>query len=1005
MPFLTRKTIHIFHKAICLLIFLNAALSLGQGEKRSLYFDHLTIEDRLSHNTVYAIIQDKNGYIWIGTQNGLNKYDGYSFKTYLTDSQTDTKNGFIGKSISSLLEDSQGNLWVATRKQGLNIKLNLSDQFQNLNHDSTFLPIQGYDISALYEDVKGNIWIGTVGGGILEINLKNKTSKHYTNQNSKLSSNLVFDIVQDSQGAIWTANAGAGLNRLESNGQFTQIHQPGQNSPNMNGYRKKLFLDGDFLWVGTEGTGLYRFDIKNQEYEHFTNGNGPKDLTSSVVRDIHKTSDGRLFIATDGGGLNIYDDSTGNILKFQAGGINALNSNALLCFWEDRTGNIWIGTYNGGINIYKSQKVWFEFYVPNLLKGEKLDHRSILSLHQTKNGNIWVGTDGGGLSLFDPESQSFTSTINNANLLNGNSLDGKVVKSIFEDSKGRLWFGYFGTGFNIYDPKTKSFAENKKIFGVSNPNLGSNVWAIAERKNGEIWVGSIGNGISVIPPNSPFFETYLPDPKDPNSIGGANIMTIFIDREDRVWIGTGDSGLDIWNDQTKTFQHFKHDPNNSSSISDNEIRTIFQDRKGNIWIGTEGGGLNKWLGNGKFEKIKKGDGLIANSVMGITEDDKGMLWITTFEGISRLNPVTNEIQNFDFHARLKSNQFNQMAILKAADGQLFFGGIYGLNAIHPEQLKEEKRHPKIIFTDFKVFNKSIPVGELPDGRVILDKPIEIAKEVNLNYLDNSFSIDFSAIDFTSPLENDYLYKMEGFDKNWRSTEIGQHSVVYTNLDPKAFIFKVKHKEEEIQLIVRIKPPFWQALWFRVAVLSLITGLISFGVYFFVMRREAAQRRKLLMAEREILKLKNEKLADEVTAKNSKLMYSSVQMAHKNEVLNNIKQNVKELSTEPNSKLRQVIRMLDKELKSEDYWNEFNLYFNQIDKDFGQALLAKHPELTSNDLRICALIRINLTTKEIASLLNISVRGVEQSRYRLKKRLGLGSEDNLAKYISSFKNDL
>lgn len=974
-------------KIFCWIIIFTTQFCFGQVTSTPLFFDHLTINDGLSHNTIFCILQDQDGYIWIGTQNGLNKYDGYSFEVYQSNEEENSPTGFIGKQISALYEDESGNLWVGTKKHGINFKPKSDDQFVNFQIDSAFVSIAGFEISSFFDDKDGNIWITTVGAGVLKYNPESKTAHIYNEENSKLSSNLAFDIVQDKYGTIWVAAAGGGLNVLTNN-QFELSHEMLPNQFNMSGYRKKLLLDDEYLWVGTEGTGLYQMNLKDRSYNHFAIGNENRTIGSNVVRDVHKTNDGRLFIATDGAGLNVFNTITKEMsfYDYQVGEQAALNSNALLCMLGDRTGNIWIGTYNGGINIYKPNKTWFDFYTPSLSSNNELQHRSILSILQSENRNILAGTDGGGLNWLNQNNDKFEASpfIHNPN--DPNSISGNIVKTIFEDSQNRLWVGVFGVGLDLFHHETNSF---QNII-----DRHSNVWSIAERKDGDLLVATMGNGISLVDSETYQVTSFQPDSNNPNNLGDQNIMIVFVDESGKTWIGSAEKGLDILDKNNQHLFYCSHNPLDSFSISSDAIRTIFQDKDGEIWIGTERGGLNRWLGNGQFERITINDGLIANSVMGITEDKEGLIWITTFEGISRYDKKSKVFRNFDFRTTQNTNQFNQDAILTDANGKLFFGGIYGLNAIRPERVMENKLQPEIIFTDLKIYNKSIPVGELSDGRVILEKPIENSSHIQLNYLDQSFSIDFTAIDYTNPLENEFAYKMEGFNEDWQFTSTGQSSATYTNLDPGNYIFKVKHKGKQASIIVKIKPPYWQTVWFRFLALISSLGILFSGLYFWIKRREAASKRK-------ILQLQNEKLATEVEAKNSKLMFSSVQMAHKNEILTEVKKDLAEFEKNPESNFRSLVRKLDYELKNEDYWKEFNLYFNEVDQHFLDRIMESHPELTKNDLRMCSLLRMNLSTKEIASLLNISVRAVEQSRYRLKKRLGLEKTNDLSKYISSF----
>lgn len=986
-----------------ILLFLN---SWGKANLTQLYFDHLTIDDRLSHNTVYGIIQDRIGYVWIGTQDGLNRYDGYSFEVFRSNGEVAGKSGFVGKTISSLLEDQAGNIWVGTRKYGVNIKKAKSDQFINLGTDSAFLPIQGHDISSIFEDSKGLMWFTTVGRGLLSYDPVSGQSKHYSAQNSGLSNDLVFDIVEDNEGGIWVATAGVGINYLGGNGKFSISPRLLEGNSNLAGYRKTLCIDGNTLWVGTEGSGLYKVDIKNRSFVQLLYEDGPHKLPSNGIRDLHLSKEGHLYIAIDGEGLGVYDikEDTLYLYQHQVRELNSLNTNALLCFGKDRSDNLWIGTFNGGINLHKAHKTRFDFLSPDVHVFDKLQKRSVLALYQPDDANIWVGTDGGGIYLLEPKSRLFSRLKIKGEASQTEMLTKIVAKTIFQDSRQNIWIGTFRDGIIRYDPITQSIEQYQNQFW--NPkSLGeNNVWAIDEDKAGRIWIATLGGGVSVWNPQSNDFTIYPPTDSAAYTLADANVMTIHIDQADRVWIGTIGRGLNVWNRTKNEFLHITHNIEDSLSISNDEIRVIFEDSKGNIWIGTEGGGLNKWLGEVDFQRIGTQDGLIGNNVMGIVEDENGMLWISSFEGISQLDPTSMQIRSFDFRGGDKSNQFNQLASLCDREGNLYFGGIKGLNSIQPEQIKNHEAKPNIFLTDLKVFNRSVPVGEITGNRVILSQSIESTERINLDYTDNSFSLSFTSTDFVNPEENQFEYIMEGFDVDWQQTSIGQHSVTYTNLAPKEYQFRLRHRGQEISKTVIIRPPFWQTIWFKILMSLIIIGAILTSVWVIVRRRENLHKQQMLEASSEILQLRNEKLAEAVEAKNSKLMFFSVQMAHKNEVLTKVKSKIQATEEETPSANQRIIQLLDRELKSEDYWSEFNLYFNQVDKDFLQSLQATHPDLTQNDLRICSLIRINLTTKEIASLLNITVRGVEQSRYRLKKRLGLESEDNLPRYIAEFRGE-
>ncbi len=296
-----------------------------------LYFDHLTIDHGLSHNTVFDLLQDQHGYIWIATQNGLNKYNCYTFEVYLANNRQQEYKGFLGKIITALHEDEAGNLWVGTKKFGLNVRWNGSDQFMNLHQAGAFTDIEAFEISSIANDQVGNIWITTVGGGVLSYNRETGQSRHYNQANSGLGSDLAFDVLADNNGFIWVATAGTGLNILQRNGQFAPSHEFGLGEPSMAGYRKKMLLDGNNIWLGTEGTGLYRINTQSLEFVHFNQETGGNAIHSSAVTDILRGEDGLVYIATDGGGLHVYDEELEEIDRYtyQVEESMALNSNAL----------------------------------------------------------------------------------------------------------------------------------------------------------------------------------------------------------------------------------------------------------------------------------------------------------------------------------------------------------------------------------------------------------------------------------------------------------------------------------------------------------------------------------------------------------------------------------------------------------------------------------------------------------------------------------------------------
>lgn len=974
------------------------------AQSDSLHFEHITIQNGLPHNRVHSILQDRLGFLWFGTQEGLVRYDGYICKVF-RQSRLE-QNGFMGKNVECLYEDRKGNLWIGMQAEGINVKDATTGIFKNFQNHKAFTPIYGAWVRSIIEDKAGKIWIGTVGKGLLVFDPLSQTAQHFNTQNSDLKDNTVSAIVEDPQdGTVWLSSASTYIYKF--NASANRLIPIEFTSPTKYiDFRKTLHLDGKGnLWIGTQNLGLFRYNIAQQSFYQFVKTNDSKGLNSLNVLDIAQTQDGQLLFATDGGGLNIYNPATDkfSVYTYTNQGPNILNANAHYCVFVDKDNNIWIGTINGGVNVYKANKTHFESFTHLGNRINELSHRSIVSITETKNGKIWIGTDGGGLDLFDRRRNAFKKI----SYINSNTIS-RNVRSLFQDSKGRLWLGHFNGGIIVLNPETE---QPIKYWGHNSENpysvSSNNIWSFAEDRDGSIWVATERNGLNVCLPEEGRFTRFYHNPMDSTSLSSNSVVTILIDKSNNLWVGTENDGLNLYDRVNKKFIRFKHEINNPLSINANDIRSIFQDSKGRLWIGSESGGLDLF-DNGHFKHLTTHNGLNSDAVMGIIEDKNGLIWLSTIKGISRYNPEIQEILNFDFHKTESGNQFNSMVALCASNGELYFGGINGLNIINPQWIRSSNMPPKVILTDFKVFNISINAGKQANGYTYLTTSLENATEINLPYNDNAFSLEFASLDFTEPYKSQYAYKMDGFDNEWQFTTGDKRLITYTNLDPGIYTFRIKTSNasgvwgEEKQIKVHIHPPFWKTWWFYLLCLAIMIGLAALALNIYTNQREMALQQRLLESEREVLNLKNEMLIHEVEDKNSELMSKTAQMAHKDEVLLGVKDQLKGIrdadDLEKRKLLRILTRTLETEVQSEENWLEFTHYFDQVNQNFTKELLKKHPNLTQNDLRICTLTRLNISTKEIASLLNISVKGVQKSRYRLKQRMGLTGEDDLYNYL-------
>jgi ligand-binding sensor domain-containing protein/DNA-binding CsgD family transcriptional regulator len=969
------------------------------------YFEPIIVNNGLPHQTVYRVLQDKKGFMWFGTQRGLMRYDGYSCRLF---GQTQEGSpGFLGKPIHALLEDKKGNLWVGTHAGDLCKRDVSTGNFRYLTNETTFKTLVGKRIQSFFEDQEGHIWIGTLDDGLFVFDSKKNVIKQYTQENSQLSNNAVFAFAQEKNGRIWVATAGEGVNYFDPTTKtFKQRYA---DVPNLNGYQKTLLLDDkNNLWIGSDGTGLYQMNLTTFLIKHFGAQNDGKSVNSNAVMNLVLNKNKELLIATDGGGLNVFNAETNtfSIYKSDSNDKGNLNTNALYDVCIDSTNNVWVATFNGGVNTHKAHQIRFDYFSYTGHKANELNNRSVLGLCQTLDGSVFIGTDGGGLNVFDRKNNTFSF------IKNDNKVQNNVVKTLFEDKQKRLWLGYYNGGLAFYNRQNGSFKHY-----LSNPldplSISNNsVWTIASEASGQLWVGTLGNGVNLFNPQTEKFQHFNSKNNDPTSLSHDAIMTVFVDKKDRVWVGTEHSGLNLLNREKNNFTRFQHQKNDPLSISSDFIRSVFEDSRGRLWIGTEGG-LNLWLGEGKFKHFTTKNGLISDAIMGVSEDFKGHLWLSAYEGISRFDVDKDSFQNFKFNKTLdgRSNQFNQSAILRTADGEILFGGISGLNIVKPELITPNIVKPRIVLTDLKVFDVSIMNGIL-DGRLLFEGDMNDAKQINLSYKDNAFSIEFAALDFTESSRNQYAFKMEGFDKEWHFNPAEQRLVTYTNLDAGSYTFRVRGtngsgewSDNDAVIKINIAPPFWRTWWFRFLMFLGVIGLSLAAFRFYLVRRETILKQQVLESEQAVLSLQNDKLATEIATKNNELLSKAVQMAHKNELLSGIKDDLENIKTASEAErlksLRGLTRTLESEIENKESWDQFLLYFNQTHQSFMHALQTKHPNLTQNDLRMCALTRLNMSNREMATLLNITIMGIEQSRYRLKKRLNLTVDDDLSRYLMTF----
>jgi two-component system sensor histidine kinase ChiS len=809
-------------------------------------FEHLTVEDGLSSNSVISVLQDSQGFMWFGTMNGLNKYDGMEFTVYVHhQEQPDSlSNNFIW---GGLIEDQTGTLWVGTWCGGLNQFDSVNDKFIHYQHDENNPKSLGSDcVWSIYEDSKRNLWI-TGDKGLSRFNRVNKTFTRYQhdpNDPNSLSHNAIVQMHEDKDGMLWVATYGGGVNKFDPESQNFVHYRHDDNNPKslINDFVLSSYQDSvGRLWFGTEN-GLERFDPVTETFTHYQHDeNDPNSLSHNAIISIYQDSRGILWISTRGGGLNQFDPINHRFSRYQNDNryLNSLSDNTVWYMTEDVTGTLWIGT-DTGVSKYDPKGERFVHYQHNPKNANSLSDNQVNAIYEDDSGVLWLGTKGRGLNRFDRTNNSFTHYQHEEN--NPNSLSHNTIMAILPDGKGKLWIGTVGGGMNLFDPKKKVFTRYRH--NPNNPNsLPKN--QVRDMKldlNGLLWIAVAGTGFSKFDPVTETFVHYFPDESDPNSLVSEWVYVIYVDTSNTVWIGT-DSGISRFDPKSETFINYLSSQDDPNSLSNESIHSIYEDSRGIIWIGTNDG-LNRFdkLTN-TFTVYRDKQGLVGNSVASIVEDDNGFLWISTDKGLSKFNVQSETFRNYDRRDGLQSNTFLWHSDYKSQTGELFFGGVNGFNAFYPDKLADNPHIPSVVLTDFQLFNHPVPIG----GESPLQQHISVADQIMLSYHQSVFSFKFAALNYRTSTKNQYAYMMEGFDQDWTYTNSQRRFATYTNLDAGEYTFRVKASnndglwnEQGTSIKVIILPPWWQTWWAYTLYAMVILGSII-GI-FLAQQRKLAQTR-------------------------------------------------------------------------------------------------------------------------------------------------------------------
>ena len=793
----------------------------GLAQAPTLKFKHITDEQGLSNTSVTGILQDYRGFMWFGTLDGLNRYDGYKISVY-TNNSKDT-GSISDNAIRCIYEDSQHRLWIGT-DNGLNLFDQTTNKFIRYTHSRSVNTISNNKVNDILEDAAHNLWVATAGGGLNLFDRVKNTFTHFVhraNLANSLSSDEVNSVCEDKKGNFWVAtNNGLNLfNRKDKTFRLYQNLTDKGNADYNNIQQVKCDAVGN-LWMIVNDHGLICFNPQSGSVKHFTHRDSdPNSIGSDILRDIMVDHVGNVWIGGVNAGLNWYQSSTNSFINYHHDPDNStsLSQKSARYIYEDKQANLWVGTLRGGVNLYTPQSGKFKFY-KQTVSPASLSYDDIRSFHQDKSGNIWIGADGGGLDLFNEKEGTFKHFRHEPN--NSASISSSAILSITGDSNDNLWISTWNGGLNLFNPKSTVFTHYNHNPADKNSISSDFVRKAFEDSEHHLWIATDVGGLNLFDRNSHKFSRIITDDENKTRLWGNNIIDINEDNHKNIWILTLDSGVNCYNLTTKNFTHYLYDKSGTSDIA-----FAFTDSKGRFWIGKKGLYLFDRSHN-RFTQYTTLGGLATEYIKGIQEDGHGNLWISTSNGITKFNPDTYAFKKFNIGDGLQGLEFEVGSCMKAKNGELFFGGVNGFNVFYPDNIKLNPYVPPVYLTDLQILNKSIAVG---DEDSPLKKDISQTKEMYLDHDQSTFSFLFSALNYVAPENNQYAYKLENFDKNWIKAGT-ERKASYTNIDPGDYTFRVRASNNDglwndngTSVTIHITPPYWATWWFRLLLFIVLCG--------------------------------------------------------------------------------------------------------------------------------------------------------------------------------------
>ncbi|WP_420582923.1 ligand-binding sensor domain-containing protein [Reichenbachiella sp.] len=869
------------------------------GVNQRFNLNQFSTKDGLSQSNVYQIIDDIDGFIWILTDDGLNRFDGYNFSVYKYD--TDDSTSISDNKMNCIVEDSNQTLWIGTRQGGFCRYNKDSDDFKCfMNDDLDSASLSHNSVISIVESSDGKLWIATNWGLNIFDPIKESNRRIIADSSivSGLLDNRVYSILETSNQEMWVGSD-TGISVFDLSGTLLRTFKGGESQGLVEGQVRNMIADKNgTVWISVESKGLLSFEPESEEFTFYgVKPNAKGSLGRAYIRSLFIDGQDNLWIGMDGFGFQFLDRETGlfhTILDNSNLDTDVIEKSYEI--HEDKNGNIWIGSYGYGIFVLNVNSKNFAHYSKNKYDPLGLSHSSILSAAENNQGNVWLGTDGGGLNLFNPRTNSFEFLSKKERYIGGS-----VVKSVVVDANNVLWVGAFNDGLTRVEKDFK----NVKCFHSENSGLeSSNIWSLLNDRKGNLWIGTLGGGLHLWNEETESIQKIYTVYDDDESITAVNVVSLLEDDQGNIWLGTGGHGVLRYNPETRESKRFYSDLEDPYKFSHREVRSMCQSEDGNIWIGTTLG-LNRY--DPKTEKIEKffqSDGLASNVIKGIVED-KGVLWISSNNGLFSLDPQTKKIVKYNGSDGLQGKEFNYNLGLKISSGEILMGGVNGLNTFLPSEVRSNTTEPKVLFTNFLLFNKLVEI----DADGLLKKEINQVERLEFDYQQYIFTLEFAADEHNFPKQNRYQYKLEGFDPGWN--DVGDvRAATYTNLPSGEYKFQVRATNNAglwssniRTLDIIIHPPWWQT-----KTLYAIFAAFIFLVILAIIRL----RTSYLITQKVKLKRLVRKRTKELEEKNERISMQAEELNAFNDSLNELNENLEKTVVERTNEL------VEKNKKLSDY---------------------------------------------------------------------------------------